>query len=95
MDPKKPKRGAENSTLTISLPRVLKQRIVTAAETDKRTASNWCVARLTEILDAAERKTVVGFLPVQNVAETQERAEAADAPRQKTLYPKGGRRKAN
>jgi hypothetical protein len=95
MDPKKPKRSDGNSTLTISLSKALKDQILAAAEADRRTTSNWCVARFTEILEAAQPKTVIGFNPVQAVAETAERSEAADAPRKKTVYPKGTGRKAN
>ena len=57
MKPKDPKRGDDQSTLTISLPKSLKARIVLAAEGETRSVSNWCVYQLERLLNqATERK---------------------------------------
>lgn len=53
-DRKDPKRAPENATLTISLPKTLKERIEAEAAYDRRKVSPWCVIQLEKILDAIE-----------------------------------------
>lgn len=53
-----PKRSADQSTLTISLPSDLKRRIEAAAKGDNRTTSNFVVTELMKLL----KVIVVAFL---------------------------------
>jgi hypothetical protein len=46
-----PKRAEENTTLTISLQRELKERIEAAAATDRRKVSPWVAIQLEKALD--------------------------------------------
>ena len=45
-----PKRSPDQATLTISLPKDLKDRIMDAAESDNRTAGNYVVTELMKLL---------------------------------------------
>ena len=49
-----PRRGDDNTTLTISLKRDLKERIEKAAKEDKRKVSPWVAIQLELALDALE-----------------------------------------
>jgi hypothetical protein len=52
---KPPKRGKDNATLTISLPKTLKDRIAAAAQAENRSISNWCVWHLDNLLQNKAR----------------------------------------
>ena len=58
---KKPnvKRSEDQTTLTISLSKDLKERISEAAQADHRAVSPWCVLRLTEVLNAMDAEDAV------------------------------------
>lgn len=74
-----PKRSESQTTLTISLSKILKARIEEAAAKERRKVSNWCVVELEKILDAIEgqatRKAVsyrdLKPLPPAKVAEEE------------------------
>ncbi len=74
-----PKRSESQTTLTISLSKILKARIEEAAAKERRKVSNWCVVELEKILDAIEgqatRKAVsyrdLKSLPPAKVAEEE------------------------
>lgn len=53
MEPKKPKRSPQNSTLTISIPARMKQRIFELAAEDHRTVSSWCAHQFRLIIARA------------------------------------------
>jgi Asp-tRNA(Asn)/Glu-tRNA(Gln) amidotransferase B subunit len=52
-----PKRSESQTTLTISLSKVLKARIEAAAKKDARKVSNWCVVELEKILNEQEKQS--------------------------------------
>jgi hypothetical protein len=64
-------RSAENTTLTISLTKRLKERIEEAAAEDRRKVSPWCVIQLERILDELEGagKEPRAYPPMTMVAE--------------------------
>ncbi len=73
-----PKRNETQTTLTISLSKILKARIEEAAARDNRRVSNWCVVELEKILRELEEQPVervvyqdLQSLPPARVAENQ------------------------
>jgi hypothetical protein len=64
-------RSVENTTLTISLTKRLKNRIEEAAAEDRRKVSPWCVIQLEKILDDLEDagKVPREYPPISMVAE--------------------------
>jgi hypothetical protein len=52
-----PRRSEDNTTLTISLPKSLKNRLQTAASADSRKISPWCVLQLEKVVDRLESQT--------------------------------------
>jgi len=49
--PRNKSRAKSQTTMTISIPDELKQRIKDAADAERRSSSNWAVKLLTEYLD--------------------------------------------
>lgn len=82
--PDPPKRSDSQTTLTISLPKILKTRIEAAAAKDNRKVSNWCVVELEKILDELEAQPVkkptsyrnLKPLPPAMVAEEESKGHA-------------------
>jgi hypothetical protein len=54
--PTGPVRNPDNTSLTISLPKQLKNRIEHAADADRRKVSPWCVIQLEKVLDDLEKE---------------------------------------
>ena len=57
-----PKRGADQATLTISLPKEMKERIEKAARSDNRTTSNFVVTELMKLLGKSGVLIIAGLL---------------------------------
>ena len=57
-----PKRGADQATLTISLPKEMKERIEKAARSDNRTTSNFVVTELMKLLGKSGVLILAGLL---------------------------------
>lgn len=49
-------RADDQTTMTVSMPETLKERIQKAADAEKRKKSNWLVKVLTDILDEEDRR---------------------------------------
>ena len=97
----KPTRNPENTSLTISLPKVLKSRIERAAKDDRRPVSPWCVIELEKILDRIESQKTKDHqsqVPLSLVAESpndpSSHSSDADGVRGPVKYPAGRRRKS-
>ena len=92
MKERQPVRSPDNTSLTISLSKQLKQRIETAADEDRRKVSPWCVIQLEKILDELEANQEAPILRVAEEAgnESSPSTPASFAP---VKYPKGKRRK--
>lgn len=63
-----PKRGAENSILSVSCSKELKERVKAAAEADRRAVSPWVVIQLEKVLDEMEEQEK-GKFPDLKVAD--------------------------
>ena len=64
MKAKDTKRGEDQSTLTISLPKLLKARIKEAAAGETRSVSNWCVLQLEKLVKQPAESPAAAAEPV-------------------------------
>ncbi len=57
-----PKRDKDNATLTISLPKALKEEIEKAARSDNRSTSNFVTTELSKLLKALGKLGLLAFI---------------------------------
>lgn len=65
-------RRPENTLLTISLPKKLKDAIATAAASDRRSVSNWLVHLVEQVLDDTAPSSSVAESPTPYKTDTDD-----------------------